>query len=143
MRLLYLATLAAATVNAVPAVDESKKYWPGGIVPRDLDQFSVNESYNVFGVRKMGRDEGEKFFHHYWGPVREGGMEKMVVKVVQVRQTMGRRNVGFKAPARVLDVSTPEGILKLFKRQNTSNFQCPAGTLACTNIQRPGKAAHE
>jgi len=131
------------------------KYWPEDEihVKRDLNIQQRLAAQAPAGVRKMGEDEGEKFFLEYWQ--FDGGRpdaEESTTGTAAVLEDIRHRSISADEQAAYANASVSMALLPPFPlhadRQQSLRFfprslfhkrafQCPAGTNSCTNINRP------
>ncbi|KAK5031850.1 hypothetical protein LTS07_004471 [Exophiala sideris] len=112
------------------------KYYPEDEVrfKRSIDIQQRLQHTPVAGVRKMSDDPGQKFHLEFWGfEPEENEMDKYS------SWTNASLYTSFDHPARVLSHHQERRYLRLpgwhlFEKRD---FQCPAGTSACTSIDRP------
>lgn len=165
--LLLLSTLswpAGAYQESVPKRAAHAKYWPEHevLARRDARIQMKLATARPVGVRKMSEDEGEKFFLHYWqfdgqqaghepyfdAPISNGGAALKTPELSHLRSA--EYNKEAYANASILALLPPflqhldqshtyEGNLRFFRRAalQKRDYQCPAGTSACTQINRP------
>ncbi|RPA71251.1 hypothetical protein BJ508DRAFT_218260 [Ascobolus immersus RN42] len=133
--LLLSALVAAASAVEIPT-DPAQKYWPNGR-PADLDKRSLNPqaATHILAVKKITSDS-EKFYpSQHW--ITGQTITDFYGSELNVTHTDLPRLL--RPAARILlpqDLS-PEGVLRLFKRQDRDGFTCPTNHYACTGINRP------
>jgi len=97
----------------------------------DIEADILRNNKPIRGVRKMSSDEGEKFFLDYWSYEGSGGLSIGNHTGTDVDDTYD--NVQPRSyPFQPASINGARG-LSLFQR----DFQCPAGTIGCTSINRP------
>jgi hypothetical protein len=91
----------------------------------------------VRGIKKMSDDEGEKFFLDYWY-FEEGNSTGLQSPTKSETGTPGLQPRSYPyQPSYSLDLDDPANWMGHFSPLLRRDFKCPAGTNACTSINRP------
>ncbi|KAF2461512.1 hypothetical protein BDY21DRAFT_88782 [Lineolata rhizophorae] len=134
------------------------KYYPEDEihVKRDIEVQERLARQTPIGVRKMSDDEGEKFYLDYWVFDMDGvdGTASSGPEYSEVAVHRRSRRSDIEAPLAYANASVQllppfnlhaemqpqaEEFFRYFRRSylEPRDFQCPAGTRACTDIDRP------
>lgn len=138
--LLFLASFAQPIVSqhAPDPRDLSPdyKYYPEHlhIFRRELEIQQKLQWQRPTAVRKMSGDPGEKFYLDYWIFENEQEQEPTLNETTHNELGASLRVHSNVSDSRFVSPHLdPRGLSKLFKRE----FECPAGSRACTSIDRP------
>lgn len=117
------------------------KYYPEdeGLVKRNLQTRQKLQQQMPVGIKKMSGDPGEKFLLDYWqfdgdeAVVQMSGNASIPVDLAAPLHVHAKPKHSKPILPRILGVS-------LFDKRA---FECPAGSLACTSIDRPNSCCGE
>jgi hypothetical protein len=116
--------------------------WAASVAAQVSDSQTQNNAArhkSITGVRKMSDDEGEKFFMNYWSfedniIANSTGSHDSTEHTEISRSTILPRSYYFQPPF-------SSGFERFSSLRHSPlvrrNFECPAGTHACTSISRP------